>query len=414
MTLKLIPVFVSCFAGLVWTITGAQAALMPAAQVELMARTSFEDGFELPARTDFSNDPVIINERGDVAAVLTAAEGKLVGAVWLKTAEGVKLVYGKAGEYLLRDLRFTSQNQLVFEQINPDFESEGVFVADPLTGQTARRLAPGGVLGTEFFGSSFVAPDGRIGFHSKTRRGPSLFAWESPGAAPSIVASTLPSATSEGFSYLFSPAINDRLEFASKVRLGATPADYDERQPDEIRVWREDGSSVIVARDRDADPASSFSGFDNGVAQSQSGNVAFVADGLDGTRAVWLWRAGVLHKIASTSSQDLSEIALFHVVVNDTGTVAFRGKDAEGKAAIFAGTVGGFARVVGEGDALPSDLGPARLAPGDPAVSALAGGLSINSTGWVAFRCTTVALEGSARPRWSSSIYRVKVPSLVR
>jgi hypothetical protein len=374
-----------------------------------VARTSFEDGFELPARADFSNDPVAVNDRGEVAVVLTAAEGRMIGAVWLKSASGVKFLYGKAGEYLLRDLQFTSQGQLVFEQVSPEFESEGVFVSDPVTGATTRRLLPGGSLGTVFFGSSFAAADGRIGFQSKSARGPSVFAWESAGSAPSIVAASWPSPRSEGYSYLFAPAINDRLEYAAKVRLGATFKDLDESQPDEIRIWQADGTSQLIACDRDEDPASPFTGFDNGVALSQNGNAAFVANSADGRRTVWLWQAGALHPIASTGSAGLSEISLFHVVVNDSGLVAFRGKDTRGKDAIYAGSsAAGFSRIAGEGDVLPSDLGPARLASGDPAASALAGGLSINSAGKVAFRGTTVAREGGEHPIWSTAIYWVQ------
>lgn len=387
---------------------------VPAWGAELVARTSFEDGFELPARSDFSNDPVILNDRGEVAAVLTAAEGRLIGAVWLKTADGVKIVYGKAGEYLLRDLRFTSLGQLVFEQVNPEFESEGVFVADPMSGVTTRKVAPGGALGTEFFGAPHVTPDGRVGYHSKTLKGPSLFAWDSAGAVTSIVAATWPSPRSEGYSYLFMPEINDHLDFVSKVRLGATPKDLDESQPDEIRLWRADGSSILIARDRDADAASFFTGFDNGVALSQNGIAAFVANSADGTRAVWLWQGGGLHKVASIGDAGLSEISLFHVVVNDAGRVAFRGKDIAGRAAVFSATTsGGLIRLVTEGDLLPSDLGPARLAPGDPTDTALAGGLSINAAGSVVFRGKTVAREGSAHPIWSTAIYQVRTESYI-
>jgi hypothetical protein len=362
------------------------ALASPGAQ--FVARTSLEDGYELPPQTDFANDPVVLNDRGDVAVALTAAQGALIGAVWVMGAEGSKWVYGERGAYLLRDLRFTATGQLVFERVNPE-------------------LAPGGERGAEFFMAPFVSSDGRVGYRARMASGAQLFGWEGARSG-GVVAATLPFSVASLYSYLFTPSINERLEFASKARLGSTPEALDESQPDEIRLWRADGSSRLVASDRDGDPASPFAGFDNGVALSPHGRVAFVAQGADGVRAVWSWSEGALSRVAAVGSDGVSDIALFHVAVNDAGTVVFRGKDAEGRAAVFAARDARVSCLVREGDLLPSDLGSARLAARDPSMSsAISGGISLNASGMVAFRGTTVALEGMPRPVWSSAIYKV-------
>jgi hypothetical protein len=94
---------------------------------------------------------------------------------------------------------------------------------------------------------------------------------------------------------------------------------------------------VLIAEDRDSNPASPYLGFDNSVSLTDSGWVAFTASLDGGARGVFFSDGTTTRSIATTALPEVSEIEFFAPAANEAGVVAFRAKDGSELRAVWVG-----------------------------------------------------------------------------
>lgn len=191
------------------------------------------------------------------------------------------------------------------------------------------------------------------------------------------------------YSYIFGPEFDRAGRAAAKVQLVAGGND--------IRIFTLGAAPIVIVQDHDANPASTYVSLDNGVGFNELGQVTFVAK-VGARRGVYLTDGTHTTTIASEGAADVAQITYFTPVVNDAGSVAFRGMDTNGNNAIWTGNGTTLAKVITAGDILPSDQGDAAAIPEVASdatnTTVFGGGLAINAKGQIAF---LAALASSSR-----------------
>jgi len=198
-------------------------------------------------------------------------------------------------------------------------------------------------------------------------------------------------------SYLFSPSVNASGQWAFKARLGEK-GQWDESQPDLIVLLtpQAGGFAVqVVAQDNQANPTSPFTAFDNSVSLSNNGFLAYVASLSKTQKTLVVFKNGVAQEIVREGTQGISEIELFRPQVNDQGWVVFRAKDLQGQRGIYiADQNKHLQKLIGEGDAVPTENGPARIFA-DPSGPGFGGNVAMNNQGQILFYALLVSTDRS-------------------
>lgn len=263
-------------------------------------------------------------------------------------------------------------------------------------------------LGATGWGSPTLNQSGDVGYKAIFSGD---YAWVSlDGALVAIHAAMVDIDVMSPYSYLFTPAFSDAGVIAGKARYGDI-GQVGGSQPDRIILVDATGAETIIAEDQDADIASPFVGFDNGVWLTDGGWVAFVAQKAGGVRAVILSNGVTTVEIASEDDPEVSEIEYFHPVANDAGIVAFRGKDASGMQAVFAGDGTSLVAVITEHDLVETDLGTGRIDQHDGSV-VFGGAPAINGAGDIAFSATLTPVDDN-QIEWGSGIFIARSASLI-
>ena len=369
---------------------------------QLQARVSGFDGFNLPTGSSFSSGTPDIDEQGLVAFRLIGVGFTGIGGMWVGANGSGGIVYqAPNADPVITDPGIAA-GLVVFDQYTLA-GSQGLRRYSVLTGQTAVAIQPGGAIGVTYFGSAQVLDDGRIGFRATI--GSSNYAHVLHSAGTSTVIVGTPAAQpGSPYTFLFTPSFSQAGHVASKAQRAAGG--------NEIRIFRLDGTSTLIASDSGALPGSPYTGFDNSVALTNGGNVAFIASLGGGVRGVFLSNGAVTTQIARTQAGQLNEIEFFAPAASDTGLVAFRGRDGAGKRSIFVGDGTELVRVVGDGSPLPSDLGDAQI--GRPDTSPVFGGSPrMNARGDLVFGCSITPL-GNTSGTWGSAVYALRVKETAR
>jgi hypothetical protein len=201
------------------------------------------------------------------------------------------------------------------------------------------------------------------------------------------------------YDFLFSPSFDNQRRMAGVVRVAPAAPIAQHRQ---VRVFTSTGSSTQIAVDSTGNAASPFVSIDNFAALSDNGQVAFIATLAGNVRSVQRGDGGSIVEIARVGAGGLTEIESFGPAINASGLVAFRGRDANGQA-IFVGDGQTLRRVIGKGDSIGSDLGPAQIGQNDSS-PVFGGGVAINASGDIAF---TAALHppGNNQIEWGTGVY---------
>jgi hypothetical protein len=200
------------------------------------------------------------------------------------------------------------------------------------------------------------------------------------------------------YTFLFTPAFNNNRQIAGRVSLSAGR--------DQIRIFNASGTSVLIAEDRDSNPASPYTGFDNSASLNDNGEVAFIANLFPSGRAVIVsdgTPAGT-RTIATQGVAPLGNIEFFKPSLNNSGQVAFRAFDSAGLRVIWVGDGTFLTRVVTQNDILPSDLGDARVTQEVASSPVFGGSPEINNNGDVAFNCG-LAPPANNQIEWGSGVY---------
>ena len=369
---------------------------------QLQARVSGFDGFNLPTGSSFSSGTPDIDEQGTVAFRLIGVGFTGIGGMWVGANGSGGVVYQAANDQPVVTDPGIAAGIVVFDQYTLA-GSQGLRRYTVLTGQTSVAIQPGGAIGVTYFGSAQVLDDGRIGFRATI--GSSGYAHVlHAGGVSTVIVGTPVAQPGSPYTFLFTPSFSQAGDVASKVQRAAGG--------NEIRIFRGDGTSTLIASDASAVPGSPYTGFDNSVALTNTGHVAFVASLGGGVRGVFVSNGTSTTEIARTQPGQLNEIEFFAPAASDTGLVAFRGRDGAGKRSIFVGDGTELIRVVGDGSPMPSDLGDAQV--GRPDTSPVFGGSPrMNSRGDLVFGCSITPL-GNTSGTWGSAVYVMRVKESAR
>ena len=266
--------------------TAAQAQLPHYKDFDLKLRsnlcTNEPSGYNLPCNVFFNAGTASINDDGAMAIrldVLGSSQG-----VWFSDKDGGSIVYTSPAGASIGDASVNSAGLVVFPQ---NFSAQNGIYFYESASQVGGLLTnlPIGATGWDFV---TVNDLGQVAF--RTTIGGSGRAYYSldDGATLALHAAEAGVDPKSPFSFLFPPAFNNNRQIAAHVRLGA-PGQIGGSQPDEIRIFNSDGTSIIIARDVDADPSSPFAGFDaTRPALTDDGHVSFIADLVEGGRGVFI------------------------------------------------------------------------------------------------------------------------------
>lgn len=194
------------------------------------------------------------------------------------------------------------------------------------------------------------------------------------------------------------PAFNDAGVMTGLVVASANSSQH------EIRAFAGDGSSNRIIANHATDAASAYTSLDPSVSENSSGQVAVAATRTDGHRVVLRSDGITTVEIANADSSGvIRDVGTWQPTINDDGLVAFIARDSSGEA-IYVGDGIGLRRVVGEGDAMQTDLGAARLGPvnaGDPVFHSVP---AINVHGDITFIADLQAGNNAAN-QWGRGVF---------
>lgn len=360
---------------------------------ELLARANISDGYNLPEMSFLSNTSPVINTRGDVAFKLMAFGSESNQGVWVKLASETS---GKI-VYTAPDMRFVTEPSLndagkVAFNLYDDGITDGVFVLDANTNEVTHVLDPQDHdkdYNIAFYTYPQLLTNGKIYFRGTNQDNVRSF-YQFDGKLKTVITEGV-TTFGQKSSYLFKPYMNDLGAMTFKRRIGEA-GEWDESNPDEILLIKPVGNnfeSIVVAKDKDGDPNSVFKGFANSASLSKNGMVAFTAFLEDNSKAIILYKDGTSKNVAREAADDISEIELFSPKVNEQGLVLFRAKNIEGKRGLYLADSTGVKRIIGEGDLVMTDSGPAKILS-NPNYPGFAGEVDMNASGVIVFSCLIV------------------------
>lgn len=396
-------------AGALLTLAGAAQVLagVPTyTDYDLYARTNFASNpggaFNIPGNYFFSGENIALNDARQVSFHTGVTTGNFASVWFGKPNEfGIPtggIVYDSPAGAFLSNTTLNNFGVVVWEEA--DSTTNGVYSYDAGTGTSGFLMNR--PLGCSDWGTPAINDSGQVGFRGRIGTANGYFSWD-PTAPTQIAehAFEIGLDPNSPFSFLFTPSFNNNRQIASSARLGPGTAGSN---PDEIRIWNADGSSILIAQDDDADPMSPFVGFDNSPSLNNVGQVAFVANLAGGERGVFLSDGTTTITIARESTSEAVDIEFFGPDVNDSGLVTFRAFDANGFRAIWVGDGTTLTRVVTEHDILPSDQGPARVDQNVVSSPVFGGAPSINNHGDVAFNCGLTPPDDN-QIEWGTGVY---------
>jgi len=391
----------------------AAAAGAPAYDtIELQARSNLivnDNGWNVPPGTSFNSISPAINDAQQVAfsAGVVPIGGDLAhsgAGIWLGGhATGAFVVIHDPGTdpkafVGISDPSLNANGDVAYYTFG-DTPNYVLWRYDTLAGDsdTVSTLP----LTASAFSNPVMLADGRIGFRATVPGGAAVGITVATGGATAYAYDSGVDAGSP-YAYLYTPDTSED----GRIFVKASVGDYDHN---EILAFDALYEGTRVAANRAIDPQSSFSTFNNGLGVSRDGRfvalIATLAD--DGVQAVYRFQddgAGgyTAVEIARIGSAPITELPYFSPAVNDAGVVAFRAKDAAGDA-IYAGDGTNLVRVIGNGDAVLTDMGPAQIGQHDSS-PAFAGKPAINNRGDIAF-VAGVYPEGDNQTEWGSGVF---------
>lgn len=393
---------------LAWAITAAMpvsAQMLIYDWFELQARSNLlvnDNGFNLPPGSSFNSITPTLNDDGWVAfpVQVVTHEGNpaLSGVgVWHgKNAVG-GIIHRHDGDNLIStEIAINATGDVVY-RLWPEVGNDQLWLFDPALGSVSQvPLLP---LTPSRISSLSLSDDRVVGYQATFGTGRGLASTAAFASPPDSVVHAYETALDPGspYSFLYSPAMNNQRVIAGKVHVQANAL------MQQIRLFRADGSSDLVAASSALAPGSPFVAFDNGLAVNDHGVVAvIVRRAADNARAVYRLAPGESPvEIARVGADGITEIQSFRPAINNLGQVVFRASDAQGQA-VYVHDGGELVRVIGRGDTIITDRGLGQIGQHDS--SPVFGG----SPGFNNFGDVVVAAglhpEGNNQIEWGSGI----------
>jgi hypothetical protein len=385
----------------------AHAVLPTSFTYQLQVRSNFASNpggsFNIPGSwfIDSNNAPGL-NDNNQLAHKIGVTSGDF-HALWFgANGTGGVVHQGPDGSFFSA-VTVNNSGDVVFEQRLTS--QDGLYRYRNSTGLTA--FLTNRPLGATSWSTPQINNSGIIGYRAAFSGLGNLYVSYNGELTPPIHAAEVAVDPLSPYSFIFTPAFNNNRQIAAFVRRGG-PGQTGSSQPDEIRIFNADGSSTLIAQDRDANPASNFRSFDNSVALNDNGQVAFMATlfAPANVRGVFISDGITTTTIALTNGGTITNLEFFAPSLNSSGLVAFRAFDAANKRAIWVGDAaspGTLIRVATEDQLINTDLGEGRIDQNDSS-PVFGGGPRINNLGNVAFNA---ALTPSANNQieWGTGVY---------
>lgn len=361
---------------------------------DILARASMEGTLNLPPVSFLNSTSVALNNNGDVSFRVMAVAGKPQQGIWYKAAneKAGKVIYVGPEDYYVAEPVLNNKGQATFNLFTEAF-SETVYIYNPLS-QKVEKVMDGGK--EKFYSQSYlkVLDSGDIVFRGTTKsddRGFFLFSGD------------LKTIAIEGektfdvpTSYLFKPAVNTHGQWLFKMREG-DHRDWGNDRSDQIILLTPNKenphsfSKTLIAQDKNGMPGSKFVSLDNSPSLADSGAIVFTAKLENKKKALVLHQGGVQTILAEEGKDGIVEFEMFNAKVNSSGVAAFRAKNTKGLRGIYVATKSEVQRIIGEGDMIPSDLGPQYVMMKD-GFPGLAGDVEINDRGDIVFAAVVSSL----------------------
>jgi len=381
-------------------LSGVAAALPAYDAPQLQARANFSGAYNLPNAAFFTNSSPDINALGRVVLRIAVIAGTESDGLWYGgDGSGSILYYSPNNEdSAIGDPTINDSSEIVASQ---SFTTpSGVIRVAPDSGQPTTLINTGFPFGVESFSAVRVNNNGQIGFRGRVGFLGNIFVSWSNGQQVAHAAESGVDPNSP-YSFLFTPSFNDNRQIASSVRFGPGVANSN---PDQIRIFNADGTSMMLAEDRDSNPASPYASFDNSVALNNKGQVAFIASLVGGGRGVFVTDGVTTTTIALTSGPQVSDIEFFRPDLNDAGMVVFRAFNEQGVRAVFVGDGNDLVEVATQNDIVDIDLGQAQISENNPSDPCFGGNPAINSNGDVVFNAALIPV-GNPAVEYGSGVF---------
>lgn len=378
--------------GLFGSVAFADPSLPDFKSPELIVRAHPTEGYNLPRLSYLNSTSPVINNKGDISFKLVGYGEFGQQALWFKSGADTfgRIVFIAPELLFVSDPSINEKSQLTFNVYN-DGASEGLYFYDDNKNLTSLLLTAEEAK-LYFFAGAKVLDNGTVVFrgtsHDEDRNYYRLTDKLSFVAKEGFTNYDVPSA------YLFTPAVNAQEQWAFKVRVGARK-EWSNKQSDQILLLTPDATvesgfkKTLIAQDKKGDSRSPYVAFENFVSLSDNGKIVFVAVLENKKRALILVENGEHSILATQDSDQISEFELFPPKINNQGLVIFRAKSNKGLRGIYIANKSGVKRLIGESDAIPSDLGLQYIMK-DIKDAGLAGTPDINDNNQIVFSCILV------------------------
>ena len=353
------------------------AAMLPApaasqAEPVLLGRSGPTDGFLIPANTGFSNNDVALNDAGEAALRLSSIGVAGDRGIWYGDGVTGQVVAMGDPAWFFTDADLNNAAEIVWAQT--DTPADGVYGWNPVSDTVSLITAE--PLGTSSWGTVRINDAGTLGFRATFGGGGRAWVSRTAGGTVNIHAAEAAIQPGSPWDFLFTPSFNEAGQIGGKALLVGGDAN-------QIIRTEPDGSFVVLVSDQTADGTSPFTSFDNSPAINDFGHVGFIGSA-NGQRGVWTGDGTSTTQLAGEGDDGVGDIEFFGPAIDNAGRVVFRAFENGGRRAIWLAEAGRTPqRLIGAGDLVDTDLGPARI--DSPSGIEFSGGVTINESGQVGF-----------------------------
>ncbi len=335
---------------------------------KLLARSSTLDGYNLPPMTFMNNTGPVINDRGDVAFRVLNIEGSNNQGIWgkLSTDTVGKIYIVAPDERFITEPALNNHGDIVYSLFDEGI-TDGIFVFNLESLEDDQVLDPS-KYGLINYTYPIILDNKTIYFRGTNEKNDrTLFKYSDKTLVPVFTEGqgvVGPQNKKINSSYIFRPVVNQKGQIGLKMRFGKRH-DWGEELVDGI-IALGSGSAVedkpkFRTMDLDGDELSQFKAISNVVSINNKNEMTFIGFLDEGKKAVYKSSETELVRVALEGEKGISEIEYFSPRIIDNGSVFFRAKDHEGKRSIYKVEGDTVWRLIGEGDEIVTDLGPAKI-----------------------------------------------------